>query len=253
LVDTDPWPLILLALRIATVGLLYIFLLTAFRALRADLRASSAPERTREEVPGAAVATPAGAVAGWADRGLPAARPAYPATEDAWDQDEDDWEQAAPPLGDDASRPRRSRVRPRVWLPVTAAILVAAFGGTALIMADQNATGEPPAEASSGTASDDPFEPPTVVPDPGRVTVGLAATEDAQLRVTVDGVVEFEGTLRSGERKAYEGSERIQVWTDSGKTVQLAVNGVDLGAYSPAMGHPDWNRIDYGFWPGWGQ
>ena len=107
--------------------------------------------------------------------------------------------------------------------------------------------------AGADATSDDPFEPPTVAPEPGQVTVGLAATEDAQVRVTVDGTVEFEGTLRSGERQAWAGSERIQVWTDSGKTLQLAVNGVDLGAYSPAMGQPDWNRIDFGFWPGWGQ
>ena len=51
----------------------------------------------------------------------------------------------------------------------------------------------------------------------------------------------------------WDGKQRIDVWTDKGKTVEIAVNGKDLGAYSPAMGHPDWNRIDFSFWAGFGQ
>ena len=43
------------------------------------------------------------------------------------------------------------------------------------------------------------------------------------------------------------------MWTDKGKTLVLAVNGRDLGPYSPAMNHPDWNRIDFSFWPGWSE
>jgi uncharacterized protein DUF4115 len=96
-----------------------------------------------------------------------------------------------------------------------------------------------------------PASPETVPPEPGQVTVSLAATTAARVRVTVDGTVEFDGTLAAGERQAWKGSERIQVWTDSGRTLLLAVNGQDLGPYSPAMGHPEWNQVDFGFWPGW--
>ena len=194
------------------------------------------------------------------------ARPALPARAEAyptgapgtqeWDDegwDDETWdEEVLAPAGDGRGA-SRSGVRPRVWLPITAAILVAAFGGTALLLAEQE-PGEPTTNVVGAEATAvDPLEPPTIPPDPGRVTVGLATTQDAQVRVTVDGVVEFDGTLRRGQRQEWEGAERIQVWTDSGKSVQLAVNGEDLGAYSPAMGHPDWNRIDYGFWPGWAQ
>jgi hypothetical protein len=102
-------------------------------------------------------------------------------------------------------------------------------------------------------ASEAPLGPPIVTPVPGQVTVGLGATTEAQLRVTVDGTVEFEGTLAAGEWQTWNGSQRIQVWTDSGRTLQLAVNGYSLGDYSTAMGHSDWNRIEFGFWPGWTQ
>jgi Domain of unknown function (DUF4115) len=95
------------------------------------------------------------------------------------------------------------------------------------------------------------FGPQAVTPVSGRVTVGVAAQTDARLRITVDGTVAFEGTLAAGERQAWDGSQRIQVWTDSGRTLLLAVNGQNLGPYSTAMGHPDWNTIDFGFWPGW--
>ena len=73
------------------------------------------------------------------------------------------------------------------------------------------------------------------------------------MRVTVDDVVQFDGILKAGQRQAYDGKQRIAVWTDKGKTLSLAVNGRNLGPYSPAMGHADWNRIDFSFWPGWGQ
>ena len=133
-------------------------------------------------------------------------------------------------------------------------MLVAGFGGTALLLRGDDPGAPPAATAPEAEATTvNPLEPPTVAPSPGQVTVGLATLEDAQVRVTVDGVVQFDGTLRRGQRQAWDGRERIQVWTDNGQQVQLAVNGVDLGAYSPAMGQPDWNRIDFGFWPGWAQ
>jgi hypothetical protein len=132
--------------------------------------------------------------------------------------------------------------------------LVIVLAGGALFVIDDTlrSRGDIPTDlADLAGAPDVPFGPPTVTAAPGQVTVGLAATTDAQLRVTVDGTVQFQGTLAAGQRQAWEGRQRIQVWTDSGRTLLLAVNGRDLGPYSPAMGHPDWNRIDFGFWPGW--
>jgi hypothetical protein len=142
-------------------------------------------------------------------------------------------------------------VPPRLAITLGGLALVVILGSAAALSLSGPETAAGP--VSEPASANGPFGPPLREPAPGRVTVGLAAVEDSQVRVTVDGVVQFDGTMRARERQAWEGSERIQVWTDSGQTLQLAVNGTDLGAYSPAMGHPDWNRIDFGFWPGWAQ
>lgn len=240
----DTWPLVLLGLRVGAVVLLYLFLLTAFRALRADLRgadlrvtelreAALQEESTSTRAPSSSVETLPPAAAAWAE----------------------DWDDGVAARSERPSRVASvGGVRAQFLLPIAAAILVAGFGGTALLLRGDDPGAPPAATAPDAQATTvNPLEPPTVTPAPGQVTVGLATLEDAQVRVTVDGVVEFDGTLRRGQRQAWDANERIQVWTDNGQQVQLAVNGVDLGAYSPAMGHPDWNRIDFGFWPGWAQ
>ncbi len=88
-------------------------------------------------------------------------------------------------------------------------------------------------------------------PAAGKVTVSVVAQEPTVVRVTVDGAQAYSGTLRAGQGGSWQGTQRVEVWTDHGKTLQITINGYALGAYSPAMGHPDWNHIDYGFGPGW--
>ncbi|MEX2446688.1 MAG: RodZ domain-containing protein [Dehalococcoidia bacterium] len=150
-----------------------------------------------------------------------------------------------------AAQPQRRReaLPWALFVPVAAGLAALIIGGALFAMRgpDPQTPAQPTAQAAQ------PSGPPLEAPMAGRVTVGLAATEDSAVRVTVDGVVQFDGVLRAGQRQAWEGGQRIQVWTDNGRTLQLAVNGLDLGAYSPAMEHPDWNRIDFGFWPGWEQ
>jgi hypothetical protein len=135
----------------------------------------------------------------------------------------------------------------------SAALIIVLAGGAFFAIGDAlRSRGDlPVVPAEQAAAPGAQSGPPAVTPASGQVTVGLAATTDAQLRVTVDGTVQFQGTLAAGERQAWDGRQRIQVWTDSGRTLLLAVNGQNLGPYSAAMGHPDWNRIDFGFWPGW--
>ena len=137
----------------------------------------------------------------------------------------------------------------RIFIPLYGVLAVVVVG--ALIFALRSPG--PGSNAAPTAAANQPFGPPVTAPAAGRVTVGLAATEDSGVRVTVDDVVQFDGILKAGQRQAYDGKSRIDVWTDKGKTLGLSVNGRDLGPYSPAMGHADWNRIDFSFWPGWGQ
>ncbi len=141
-----------------------------------------------------------------------------------------------------------------VAVPVAAAVLALLLGITGLVIATQ--AGFNPGSLAPGTDSNSGV--PISTPATGRVTVGVQAQEETNVRVTIDGVVQFNGTLSSGDRRLWEGTERIQVWTDRGQTLLLSVNGHDLGPYSPAMGAiqgdaeiAGWNRIDFGFWPGW--
>ncbi|MGE3855552.1 MAG: RodZ domain-containing protein [Dehalococcoidia bacterium] len=179
-----------------------------------------------------------------------AAMPAAPPEEPS-----DDLDAPEDPDGPTASllepaRPRRGALPWRVFIPMYGALAVVVAGVLVFALRSPSTNPPPtPTAAATGATSG----PPAVAPAAGHVTVGLAATEDSGVRVTVDGVVQFDGILNAGQRQAWDGTQRIDVWTDKGKTLQLAVNGKDLGPYSPAMGHPDWNRIDFSFWPGFGQ
>lgn len=235
----EAWPVVLLGLRISVVLVLYLFLLSGFRALRSELRAPTfelspaapqrrAPARARIDVP---------------DRVVPA-----PAVDDEYDPLPLPlpFEPDAPP---DRPTSALRRIPLALAIPAGAAALVLVLGGAAAL-----ATRSPEARTPGGVATapaSEAFGPPVVKPAAGRVTVGLAAQEDSLVRVTVDGVVQFDGTLQARQRQAWEGGKRIQVWTDKGKTVLIAINGDNLGPYSPSMGQPDWNRIDFGFAPGW--
>lgn len=219
----EAWPVVLLALRVGVVGVLYLFLLSGFRALRAELRAPGL--QIAMAPPEAAAQKP----------------PQTVAAEQA----------AAPTVGRRRRRlgVRRARVPLPIGIPAGAAVLVLVLGAAAAV-----ATRGPEALAPGEIAdapTNEAFGPPAVKPASGRVTVGLAAQEDSLVRVTVDGVVQFDGTLRARQRQNWDGAQRVQVWTDKGKTLLIAINGENLGPYSPAMGHPDWNRIDFGFIPGW--
>jgi len=251
----ESWPLVLLAMRLGVAAALYLFLLTAFSTLRRELGARSQPaardiQRSRGSDP--------------MDRAsVPYEDDAY-ADEYEGQYEEQVWEpDPLPPLtsalpATTTDRPRRivrhrertdgRTIRWSLVVPIVGGVLAVALavGGVFATRAPGEQAGVVPP-----TGTDGPFGPPTITPASGQVTVGLAATEDSAIRVTVDGVVQFDGKLSAGERQSWTGSARIQVWTDKGKTLELSVNGNDLGPYSPAMGHPDWNRIDFGFWPGW--
>ncbi len=146
-----------------------------------------------------------------------------------------------------APKPRRGAMPWRVFVPLYTGLALVVFG--ALFFALRSPDGTP--TATPTTAAGQQSGPPAIAPAAGHVTVGLAATEDSGVRVTVDGVVQFDGTLAAGQKQAYDGKQRIDVWTDKGKTLNIAINGKNVGPYSPAIGHADWNRIDFSFWPGW--
>lgn len=92
----------------------------------------------------------------------------------------------------------------------------------------------------------------TPTPAPAnRATLTITAQQDARVRISVDAAVAFAGVLRAGESGSWEGGSRVQVWTDNGKSISVTVNGFALGPLSPAVGHPEWNTVDWGWPAGW--
>lgn len=87
----------------------------------------------------------------------------------------------------------------------------------------------------------------TVVSRPAAdsVTVKVVTTRDAWMRVVVDGVQQYSGTVPRGTTRQWEGEELVGIRTGRADSVRVTVNGSDLGL----LGDPDnlivekeWNR-----------
>lgn len=63
----------------------------------------------------------------------------------------------------------------------------------------------------------------------GKVTVKVEALKDVWLRVTVDGVKEYENTLAGGLTREWVGDSIIRIRTGRADVVQLTINGEDRG------------------------
>jgi hypothetical protein len=146
--------------------------------------------------------------------------------------------------------PRRQRASSGSRAPAIVGVLLIAALGIALVAIglrmrnDESGAGavvNPPPAASAS---------PTPAPA-DRATLTVAAQQDARVRISVDGAVAFTGVLRAGESRSWEGGNRVQVWTDNGKHIEVTVNGFALGPLSAAVGHPDWNTVDWGWPAGW--
>ncbi len=149
----------------------------------------------------------------------------------------------------------RAVSRRRGASPLSMLLTVVGFGliaalGVVLVALGVQLAGRGPADEAAVNASPSVAASPTPAP-PNRATLTLVARQDARVRISVDGGVAFTGVLRSGESRSWEGSNRVQVWTDNGKDLVVTVNGFSLGPLSPAVGHPDWNTVDWGWDAGW--
>ncbi len=63
----------------------------------------------------------------------------------------------------------------------------------------------------------------------GAVQVVVVAKQQAWIRVTVDGKVEFEGRVEAGAAYAYDGDTQIEVLTGDGSAIRILYNQSDLG------------------------
>lgn len=103
---------------------------------------------------------------------------------------------------------------------------------------------------ASGTAVS-PTATMMPAPNAAGATLELTTGQAAQVRVHVDGVLAFSGGLTAGESRSWAGSNDVRVWTDSGATLLVTVNGFALGPLAAAVGHPDWNTVDWSWAAGW--
>jgi hypothetical protein len=126
-------------------------------------------------------------------------------------------------------------------------------GDAGEVAPSEGAAGPPPttiAAAGANAPVRTPSPTPTPV-SPGRATLEIRAQQDAEVRITVDGAVAYTGMLRANETRSWDGQQRVQVWTNNGQNLLVTVNGHSLGALSSAVGHPDWNHVDWGWAAGW--
>lgn len=61
------------------------------------------------------------------------------------------------------------------------------------------------------------------------VTVKINTTDDAWLQVTIDGTVQYSGTLKKGSAKQWVGNKTVRIRSGRADAVHVVVNGVDKG------------------------
>jgi cytoskeleton protein RodZ len=122
--------------------------------------------------------------------------------------------------------PQAFRMHPNWAFLIAAAIAVLGVLGAVGVLRSRSAPA--PATAPSG-GSPIPALPPTV-------TVDLLATAPVQVVVTTDGVVNFQGMLRTDESRSFDASTKIEIQLDPGGVTVVTVNGHRVGKPGPKGG-----------------
>jgi hypothetical protein len=82
-------------------------------------------------------------------------------------------------------------------------------------------------------------------------TLTLTAQVATQVTVTIDGAVAFAGSLGAGQSQSWVADREFAVSTGNASGLSITINGYALGALPVAVGHPDWNRIDWSWAADW--
>jgi transcriptional regulator with XRE-family HTH domain len=88
-------------------------------------------------------------------------------------------------------------------------------------------------------------QPTETTPASANVVVKIVTTRDAWLRVLVDGVQQYNGTLPRGSTRQWTGRNTIRIRTGRADSVQVTVNGKDLGfmgTRNNLIVEKEWNR-----------
>lgn len=162
-----------------------------------------------------------------------------------------------PRRADDPRRARRPRPTDRSF--ASKLITLMGFGLIAalvvvLILLGMNAFNQSPAGDAdpTTTATSTSAATASTTPVPANVAaLTVVARQIADVRITVDGNVAFEGQLKANESRSFQGKTNVRINTNNGKNIDVTVNGHALGALSPAVGHPEWNTVDWQWEAGW--
>jgi cytoskeleton protein RodZ len=98
---------------------------------------------------------------------------------------------------------------------------------------EATATPSPTAASPSPSPSPTPAASPTPSPT-APVTVAINLTDASWLEVTVDGAIEFEGTLNRGEQRSWSGQQAITIYSGNPGAVMVTHNRQPASA----MGQP---------------
>jgi hypothetical protein len=102
------------------------------------------------------------------------------------------------------------------------------------------------AAAAAWVASPEPTAAPAAVQTGATLT--LLPLIDTDVRVSVDGALVFAGTLSANQAASWDGTTNVEVSTSGARNLLVTVNGFALGPLSSAIGHPEWNTVDW-MWP----
>lgn len=88
-------------------------------------------------------------------------------------------------------------------------------------------------------------QPPPPPPPSDKVVVQIVTARDAWMRVIVDGVQKYSGTLPKGTNRSWEGKDVVRIRTGRADSVTVNVNGVDKGIMGQGpnlIAEKEWDR-----------
>jgi len=120
--------------------------------------------------------------------------------------------------------------RPPTLTPIALNTQVVTAAGTGAFNTPTVAVAVPPNAPPTNTPVPNPATQPTqTLPPANQVTVSVNTTRDAWMRVIVDGVQKFSGTVPKGSNKQWVGKDKGRIRTGRGDSVQVTVNGATRG------------------------
>ena len=103
--------------------------------------------------------------------------------------------------------------------------ILAGVSGTATLTSTPSLAGTPAAIPTAGVTAIGTIPPA----GPGPVQIVVVALEQAYLRVTVDGKIQFDGRILSGTAYSFSGNNQIEVLTGNGAGISILFNQGNLG------------------------